>query len=234
MARENITKSVLLALNDVSTLAVISYHLERYGFIVNSCRDTDLLIESVHKVEPNLIVLDEDLTGDIKTSDLCESLKNKSRTKDINIILVSNASEDTNKFYDDKISKPFAPSLLVSKIKVFANNQMVETQKILSYHDIEMNVNAFKVSRLGNEIHLGPTEFKILQCLTELPGKVLSREHIMNYVWGYDAQVEQRTIDVHINRLRSALKNTGDEVPLIRTIRAAGYSLNAPRELVRV
>jgi two-component system phosphate regulon response regulator PhoB len=97
-----------------------------------------------------------------------------------------------------------------------------------------MNVNAFKVTRFGKSIHLGPTEFKILQCLLELPGRVLSREHIMNYVWGYNALVEQRTIDVHINRLRSALKDNGDELPLIRTIRSAGYSLNAPREVVRV
>ena len=234
MASGNMTKSVLLALKDASTLAVISYHLERYGFIVNSCRNTESMPEAIDKIEPSIIVFDADLEGNIKGSELCSSLKSNSKTKHINVILVSKQSEYDKESFDDRVSKPFAPSELVSKIKNFANSSMVATHKILSYHDIEMNVNAFRNSRAGKEIHLGPTEFKILQCLIELPGKVLSRDHIMNYVWGYSAQVEQRTIDVHINRLRTALKDSGDEVPLIRTIRAAGYSLTAPRELVRV
>lgn len=233
MASENAPKSVLLALKDASTLAVMSYHLERYGFIVNSCRNTDLMNEAINKIEPTVIVYDADLEGNANGKELCAAIKHTPKTRNTNIILVSKDSEYDIKSFDDRVSKPFSPSELVAKIKAFANISMASTQKILSYHDIEMHVNAYKVSRAGQEIHLGPTEFKILQCLIELPGKVLSREHIMNYVWGYSAQVEQRTIDVHINRLRSALKDGGDEVPLIRTIRAAGYSLTAPRELVR-
>ena len=233
MAGENATKSVLLALKDASTLAVMSYHLERYGFIVNSCKNTDLMNEAINKIEPTVIVYDADLEGNSNGNEICAAIKSNPKTKNTNIILVSKEAEYDIKSFDDRVSKPFSPSELVAKIKTFANISMVSTQKILSYHDIEMHVNAYKVSRAGQEIHLGPTEFKILQCLIELPGKVLSREHIMNYVWGYSAQVEQRTIDVHINRLRSALKDGGDEVPLIRTIRAAGYSLTAPRALVR-
>ena len=126
------------------------------------------------------------------------------------------------------------PSELVSKIKVLASQHVPSNNnKIINYHDIEMNVSNFRVTRLGRVIHLGPNEFKIFQCFLELPGRVLSREHIMNYVWGHNSKIEPRTIDVHINRLRAALKNNDDELPLIKTIRSAGYSLNAPRELVR-
>ncbi len=234
MVSGNYTTSVLLALSDAPILTVISYHLERYGFIVNSCRTTENLLESIERIEPSILILDEDLAGNSNASDVCSFIRSKSKIKDVNVILASKSLEVDDKLINDRVSKPFAPSELVNKIKALAKKEIVKTQKILSYHDIEMNVNAFKVSRFGKPIHLGPTEFKILQCLLELPGRVLSREHIMNYVWGYNSQVEQRTIDVHINRLRSALKDNEDDVPLIRTIRAAGYSLNMPRELVRV
>ena len=97
-----------------------------------------------------------------------------------------------------------------------------------------MNLSTFRVNRLGKTIHLGPNEFKILQCFLELPGKTLSREHIMNYVWGPNSSVEPRTIDVHINRLRSALKVKEEELPLIKTIRSAGYALHVSKELISV
>jgi len=235
MVNENATTSVLLALNDNPTSMVMSYHLERYGFIVNSARTNESLLETAERIEPNIIVVDEDLPGNMNSSDTCNMLKNKARTKNAYIILASKAEEKKDTSIDSYIKKPFAPSELVGKIKAFAKeNSTTATKKILCYHDIEMDVTAFKLTRFDKAIHLGPTEFKILQCLLELPGRVLSRDHIKNYVWGHNSQVEPRTIDVHINRLRNALKDNGDEVPLIRTIRASGYSLNAPRELVRV
>ncbi len=235
MANKNSAPSILLALSDDPTLTVISYHLERYGFIVNSARNTEALLTSVERIEPDILIIDEALPGNLKPNDVCTVLKAKSRTKNINIILTTKTAQTNNPFINDYIMKPFVPSELVGKIKSFATKPMSNiNQKIFNYHDIEMNVGTFKVTRFGRAIHLGPTEFKILQCFLELPGRILSREHIMNHVWGYNSQVEPRTIDVHINRLRTALKENEDEIPLIRTIRSAGYSLNIPRETVRV
>lgn len=231
MVTKQANTSIIVALKDFPTLTVISYHLERYGYIINSARSTNQLNEVISRIEPNIIILDEDLDGNENTLELCKNIKSKPQNKNINIILVSKLSTEKNEFICDSICKPFAPSELVSKIKMLAKAS-TPNQKLLKYFDLEMNVITHKVSRLGKQIHLGPTEFKILQCLLELPERILSREHIMNYVWGYSNQVEQRTIDVHINRLRSALNECGSEIPLIKTVRALGYSLSTPRELV--
>lgn len=228
--------SILLALKDNPTLTVLSYHLERCGFIVNSARTTENLALTVDRIDPNILVIDEDLPGSAKVYDVCRDLKSRYKTKNVHIIsAASKAPQENAAIINDYILKPFVPSVLVSKIKALASESLpVSSSKILNYNDIEMQVDSFKVTKQGRVIHLGPTEFKILQCFLELPGKVLSREHIMNHVWGYDSQVEPRTIDVHINRLRSALKDNDDEPSLIRTIRSAGYSLNLIRSTVRV
>lgn len=222
--------SILLALNDKSTLTVISYHLEREGYVINSSNSTDEIFNSIHRIEPHIIIIDEETPGKTKVKDICAALKNKSRTKNIHIILVTRNSKIDPEFINNYVTKPFAPSELINKIKElnispFTNNTPI-TNKTLGYNGIDMHVNSFKVLRDGKIIHLGPTEFKILQCFLELPEKVLSREHIMNHVWGYNSNVEPRTIDVHINRLRLALKSENDEDSIIRTIRSAGYSLN--------
>jgi len=193
-----------------------------------------MLLDTVERIEPNIIILDEDTAGILKPSDVCSILKNNPKTNNIKIILASKTAQLDNSVINDYIIKPFVPSELVSKIKSFATKHVSSSnKKIIRYHDIEMNINTFRVTRLGKTIHLGPNEFKIFQCFLELPDRVLSREHIMNYVWGHNSQVEPRTIDVHINRLRAALKDNEDELPLIKTIRSAGYSLSAPRELAR-
>ena len=228
------TSSVLIALSDIPTLTIISYHLERYGFLVNSIRSTDVLLNTVECIEPNIIILDEDMPGSLISKDICSILKNNPKTRDINIIYVSKEAISEGLPINDSIIKPFVPSELVKKIKSFSTQPIASNNnKTLHYHDIEMSLSTFRVARQGRQIHLGPNEFKIFQCFLELPDRVLSREHIMNYVWGHNNQVEPRTIDVHINRLRSALRNNEDELPLIKTIRSSGYSLNAPRELVR-
>lgn len=231
--------SVLLALNDKSTLTVISYHLERSGFVINSCNSTEEIATSIDRIEPNIIIIDEDISGTLKVNDVCHNIKTRNRTKNIHIILATKDKQKDNNFINDSIIKPFAPSELINKIKNINSatppTYTQKSNKTLSYNGIEMNVNSFKVTRNDKIIHLGPTEFKILQCFLELPGKVLSREHIMNHVWGYNSMVEPRTIDVHINRLRLALKSHNDADSIIRTIRSAGYSLNITADnLVRI
>lgn len=234
MANKNLKPSVLLALRDEPTSTVISYHLDRYGFLVNTARNTESILNSIEHIEPDILIIDEEMPGTLKASDICSILKTKSKTSNINIILTTKEPQENNIYINDHLMKPFVPSELVKKIKSIASETTpITTKKTINYHDIEMNIDTFKVSRCGKTIHLGPTEFKILQCFIELPGKVLSREHIMNHVWGYNNHVDPRTIDVHINRLRSALKDHEDELPLIRTIRSAGYSLNMAYETVK-
>ena len=235
MANKHSKSSVLIALNDVPTLTVISYHLERYGFVVNSVQTTEMLLNTAEKIEPNIIILDEDFAGDIKAIEACSMLKKQAKTKKTNIIFVSKVAPLDSLPIDDSIIKPFIPSALVKKVQLFATPQhaSASNQKIISYQDIEMNLSTFRITSRGRSSHLGPNEFKILQCFIELPGRILSREHIMNYVWGPNSQVEPRTIDVHINRLRVALKDHYDELPLIKTIRSEGYSLNSISEMVK-
>ena len=218
--------SILLALKDKSTLTIISYYLERYGFIVNSTSRTEDILTAVDRIEPSIVIIDEDMPGNFKVNDISVGIKSKTRTKNIKIIIAANSSLKDNKFIDDYIVKPFVPSELINKVKAFITDTAYSSNKLLSYNGIEMNISSFRVTRLGAVIHLGPTEFKILQCFLELPEKILSREHIMSHVWGHNSQVEQRTIDVHINRLRIALKDNDDNDSIIRTIRSAGYSLN--------
>ena len=226
--------SILLALKDNPTLTVLSYHLERYGFIINSASNMEELLVEIGRIDPNVLIVDEDIPGGLEINSMCASLKSKYKTKNLHIILASKSPQDNNHNINDYILKPFVPSAMVAKIQSFANEKLsYSSGKTLSYNGIEMQVDSFKVSRLGRVIHLGPTEFKILQCFLELPEKTLSRKYIMNHVWGYDSDVEPRTVDVHINRLRSALKENDDESSLIRTIRSEGYSINIVLSMVR-
>lgn len=234
----NENPTILLADANESLLTVISYNLERYGFIVNTANSGTVAMNILEHATPNVIVIDDSInnnqSGSLSATEICTILKSKNNTKDIPIILIT---DDVNKYekkpvknqVNEIITKPYATSLLVSKIKsLFAQVKPSTLSRYLEYNGLKMNIGSYKVTQNGKNIHLGPTEFKILQCLMELPSKILTREHIMKHVWGYNSQVEPRTIDVHINRLRAALKNDNyqDNAPTIRTIRSAGYCLS--------
>ena len=230
--------NILLINSDASLLTVLSYNLERYGFIVNAAKHSSEALSATEHSEPNLVIIDDaiDSLPENKTPaiELCKILKSKSQHKELNIILLTSnpnkyQNSDSEQYFANILTKPFAPSELVSRIKsLFTQVRPISTNRYLEYKDLKMNVGAYKVTRNGRNIHLGPTEFKILQCLMEFPNKILTREHIMKHVWGYNSQVELRTIDVHINRLRAALKNDNkrDDAPVIKTIRSSGYCLS--------
>jgi two-component system, OmpR family, phosphate regulon response regulator PhoB len=128
---------------------------------------------------------------------------------------------------DDYIAKPFSPTELVARMRAVlrrANPSL--TDEMLRFGDVEMDLAAHRVRRSGRDIHLGPTEFRLLRHFMQHPGRVFSREQLLDLVWGHDVYVEPRTVDVHIRRLRKAL-NEEDETDLIRTVRSAGYALDA-------
>jgi two-component system, OmpR family, phosphate regulon response regulator PhoB len=229
---ENFVPSVLLVEPDESLLTILSYNLERYGFIVNTAKDADAAVKMAERIQPDIAIIDQDISGSLSGIEICTIIRTKAATKNTPLILITSDSNNLDAIkgiengINDYIIKPFAPSELVARIKtIFRKTRPISSSKVLIYKDLQMNIGSYKVTRGSRNIHLGPTEFKILQCLMELPTKILSREHIMNHVWGYNSQVEPRTIDVHINRLRMALKNDNDDLPLIRTIRSAGYCL---------
>jgi len=226
--------SILLVEPDEGLLTILSYNLERYGFIVNHARDAETALAFAEKIQPSLIVVEEELPGSMQGEQLCSVIRSKSLFKNSILLLITAAGiKEDSVVANDFIRKPFVPSELVSKIKsLLVKFKPSNSNRVLEYKDIKMNVSSCKVTKNGRDVHLGPIEFKILQCLMELPTKILSREYIMNQVWGYNRLVDARTIDVHINRLRSALKNDNelDPMPLIKTVRSAGYCLSAPKE----
>ena len=241
----NSIPSVLFIEPDESFMTVISYNLERCGFIVNSVRDSNLALHSAERVVPDLVILNEDITGSLSSGEICAVFKNKNSTKDVVVMLIAKNEESAQKFMKNHsnvstfLVKPFATSELVAKVKsllVKGKKTLDIKSQTLEYKNLRMNIGSYRVTRDGHAIHLGPTEFKILQCFMQLPSKVLSREEIIVHVWGYKSQIDPRTIDVHINRLRTVLNNDNDNAlvgsglndntPSIRTVRSLGYCLN--------
>lgn len=233
---ENFIPSILFVEPTEALLTVLSYNLERYGFVVNTCKDGNAILTEVERIRPNIIIIDDEINTDFSLLDACATIRNKPSCKESPIIIITKetakyASFKESNHLNDFIAKPFSPSELVIKINtIFSKYKPQAHSKVLEYKELKMNVGSYKVTLNGKNIHLGPTEFKILQCLMEMPSRILSREHIMNHVWGFNSNVQQRTIDVHINRLRSALKNDNNTAPTIKTIRSAGYCLSIFKE----
>jgi two-component system, OmpR family, phosphate regulon response regulator PhoB len=132
---------------------------------------------------------------------------------------------------DDYLAKPFSPSELVARIRAVLRRANPGTNdELLQYGDVVVDLAAHRVRRNGRDIHLGPTEFRLLRHFMSHPGRVFSREQLLDFVWGNDVFVEARTVDVHIRRLRKVL-NSENEADLIRTVRSAGYALDAGNDL---
>ena len=153
-------------------------------------------------------------------------------TRSVPIIMLTARGEEGDKLRgldsgaDDYITKPFSPSELVARIRaVMRRTRPAVNGEVLHYDDLVMDLASHRVRRKGRDVHLGPTEFRLLRHLLEHQGRVFSREQLLDVVWGQDVYVEPRTVDVHIRRLRKAL-NADEESDLIRTVRSAGYALD--------
>ncbi len=223
--------TVLIVEDEVAIVTLLRYNLEREGFKVHSTGDGEEAIVMVKEVKPDIIVLDwmlPSMTG----VEICKQLRWNNETKSIPIIMLSARGEEGDRIRgldsgaDDYIVKPFSPAELIARIRaVFRRFRPVLTEKVLSYAGIEMDVTGHKITRNGVDVHLSPTEFSLLRYLMEHPGRVFSREQLLDSVWGHDIYVELRTVDVHIRRLRKGLDYDGNQVDIIRTVRSAGYAL---------
>ncbi len=229
--KKNPDTTVLIVEDEVAIVTMLRYNLEREGFRVLSTGDGEEAVTMVKEHHPDVIVLDwmlPSMTG----VEVCKHLRWDQTTKNIPIIMLSARGEEGDRIRgldsgaDDYMVKPFSPSELVSRIRaVFRRIRPSLSEKILEFSGIVLDITSHKVVRDGKDVHLSPTEFGLLRHLMEHPGRVFSREQLLDAVWGHDIYVELRTVDVHIRRLRKGLNYDGIQPDLIRTVRSAGYAL---------
>ena len=223
--------TVLLVEDEVAIVTMLRYNLEREGFKVLATGDGEEAVNLVRDHSPDVIVLDWMLPG-MTGVEVCKQLRWDQQTKNIPIIMLSARGEEGDRIRgldsgaDDYMVKPFSPSELIARIKaVFRRIRPSLSEKVLEFAGITMDVTSHKVTRDGTDVHLSPTEFGLLRHLMEHPGRVFSREQLLDSVWGRDIYVELRTVDVHVRRLRKALNYDNKQPDLIRTVRSAGYAL---------
>ena len=223
--------NILIVEDEAALVAMLRYNLEREGFHVAEANDGEEAMLSVAENKPDLILLDWMLPH-LSGIDLCRQLRRGSSTRDIPIIIVTARGEESDKIRglntgaDDYVTKPFSPQELVARVRaVLRRARPALGDATLRHAGLSMDLAAHRVRRDGRDVHLGPTEFRLLRHFLEHPGRVFSREQLLDAVWGRDVEVELRTVDVHIRRLRQALNN-GGEGDAIRTVRSAGYALS--------
>jgi two-component system phosphate regulon response regulator PhoB len=223
---------LILVVEDESALVtLLRYNLEREGFRVAEARDGEEALLAAREQKPDLVLLDWMLPL-LSGLEVCRQMRRMAETRGVPIIMLTARGEEGDKLRgldsgaDDYVTKPFSPSELVARIRAALRRSRPTTNgESLQFEDLTMDLAAHRVRRRGRDIHLGPTEFRLLRYLLEHQGRVFSREQLLDMVWGQDVYVEPRTVDVHIRRLRKAI-NASDENDLIRTVRSAGYSLD--------
>ncbi|MBO9376809.1 phosphate regulon transcriptional regulatory protein PhoB [Sphingomonas histidinilytica] len=223
---------VLLVEDDAALAELVSWHLEREDFEVERTADGEEAILLARETPPDLVLLDWMIEG-VSGIEVCRRLRRLPDTANVPIIMLTARGEEEDRVRgletgaDDYVTKPFSPRELVARVgAVLRRVRPALAGERLSYADIEMDTASHRVRRGGAPISLGPTEFRLLKHFLEHPGRVFSRERLLDSVWGRDSDIEPRTVDVHIRRLRKAI-NLADSPDLIRTVRSAGYALDS-------
>src|SRR5690606_38094774 len=226
-------KPLILVVEDEAPLVtLLRYNLEGAGFEVAEAPDGEEALMSIAERRPDLILLDWMLPL-VSGLEVCRQIRRKTDLRDIPIIMLTARGEEEDRIRGldtgagDYTTTPFSPSELLARVRaILRRTRPALSTETLRYDDLAMDIASHRVSRGGRQIHLGPTEYRLLRYLLEHPGRVFSREQLLDAVWGHDVYVEPRTVDVHIRRLRQAL-NGRNEQDLIRTVRAAGYALDS-------
>ena len=223
---------VLIVEDEAPLVTLLRYNLEKEGFAVNEAHDGEEALLHLRETKPDAVLLDWMLPR-VSGLEICRQIRRVPTWRDLPVIMLTARGEEGDRIRgldsgaDDYIVKPFSPSELIARLRaVIRRARPSSAAETLNFFDLAMDLTAHRVSRGGKPVHLGPTEFRLLRFLLERPGRVFSREQLLDGVWGRDAEVELRTVDVHIRRLRKAL-NLGGRSDLIRTVRAAGYALDA-------
>ncbi|MBP2295921.1 phosphate regulon transcriptional regulator PhoB [Azospirillum rugosum] len=222
---------VLIVEDEADIVTLLKYNLEKEGFRVNAATDGEEALLLAGEQTPNIVLLDWMLPL-MSGLEVCRQMRRNTKMRDIPIIMLTARGEEAdrvrglNSGADDYITKPFSPTELVARMRaVLRRASPGMAEEVLQFSDVTMDLAAHRVRRNGRDVHLGPTEFRLLRHFMQHPGRVFSREQLLDVVWGHDVYVEPRTVDVHIRRLRKAM-NDDTELDLIRTVRSAGYALD--------
>ncbi len=225
------TPYVLVVEDEDALATLLQYNLDKEGYEVALAQDGEEALMMVDERLPDLVVLDWMLPK-VSGIEVCRRLRSRAETRNIPIILLTARGEETDRIRgldtgaDDYVVKPFSMSELTARIRaVLRRIRPGLAEDRIRQGDITIDRVAHRVRRGAREVHLGPTEFRLLDYLMQHPGRVFSREQLLDAVWGSDVYVEARTVDVHIGRLRKALNQDIEDDP-IRTVRSAGYSLD--------
>ena len=226
--------TVLIVEDEPPQAEMLSYNLQKEGYRVMLADDGEEGLLMARESLPDVIVLDWMLPN-LSGIEVCRRLRGDAATRDIPILMLTARGEEEDRVRgietgaDDYVVKPYSPRELVARIKgLLRRANPASVGEALHYADITMDLAQHKVTRGGVAVHLGPTEYRLLKTLMEKPGRVFSRERLLDLVWGRDVYVEDRTVDVHIRRLRKAL-NEGGFADLIRTVRGEGYAIDADK-----
>ncbi len=224
--------TILIVEDEAPLLTLLRYNLEKQGFRVEEAADGQEALLRVAETKPDLVLLDWMLPA-LSGLEVCRQLRRRPATRELPIIMVTARTEDQDAVRaldtgaDDYIAKPFAMEALLARIRALLRRSgSVVAKGTLAYKDLTMDQDAHRVTRNARALHLGPTEYRLLEFFLQHPGRVFTREQLLDAVWGRDIHVEPRTVDVHIRRLRKAVNGEG-EADLIRTVRAAGYALDS-------
>jgi two-component system phosphate regulon response regulator PhoB len=223
---------LLLVEDDPAMAQLLRYNFEREGFDVTQTPSGEEALLLAAETGPDIVLLDwmlEELSG----IEVCRRLRRMPETANLPIIMLTARGEEADRVRgletgaDDYVTKPFSPVELIARVKAVLRRVRPALAGVtLAYRDVELDMATHKVRRGGVPIAIGPTEFKLLRHFLEHPGRVFSRERLLDAVWGRDSVIEARTIDVHIRRLRKAINANGGP-DMIRTVRSAGYALDA-------
>lgn len=227
-----ITPVILLVEDEKPQQEMLCYNLSREGFEVTSVEDGEEALIVADELRPDLILLDWMLPN-VSGIEICRRLKARESTADTPIIMLTARGDESDRVRglntgaDDYVVKPYAVGELIARVRAALRRaRPASVGQTLSYRDITLDSERHRVMRSGKPLHLGPTEYRLLCTLIEKPGRVWSRDQLLDLVWGREKDVDIRTVDVHIGRLRKALKLPGKR-DLIRTVRGAGYSLDS-------
>ena len=221
---------ILLVEDEPAQREILAYNLESEGFDVRRAENGEEAILLVAEALPDLIILDW-MMPLLSGIEVCRQLKTREDTRNIPVIMLSARSEEVDTVRgletgaDDYVVKPYSMRELMARVRTQLRRvRPASSGAALSYADITLDTERHRVNRAANELKLGPTEYRLLVTLLERPGRVFSRDQLLDHVWGRDIYVDTRTVDVHIARLRKALTSHGGDDP-IRTVRGAGYAL---------
>jgi two-component system phosphate regulon response regulator PhoB len=222
---------VLVVEDEAPLVTLLRYNLEKEGFAVAEAADGEEALLRIAEQKPDAVLLDWMLPL-LSGIEVCRQIRRAPATRSLPVIMLTARGEEgdrvrgLNSGADDYVVKPFSLGELVARLRaVIRRAQPNAGEDLLRYADVTMDLVAHRVSRAGEPVHLGPTEFRLLRHFLQNPARVFSREQLLDRIWGHYAEVELRTVDVHIRRLRKALNAIG-EGDLVRTVRSVGYSLD--------